>query len=318
MTQLAEKSGETPQPMGTILDGKATAAAVRAEVATISEQLASAGRAPGLTVVLVGDDPASQVYVGAKDRAATAAGFVVETVKLPATASQDEVLRTVERLNADATVDGILVQLPLPKGLDSDAVIETIDATKDVDGLTSASVAKLVTGRPGLLPCTPAGCVEILDRYGIDLSGKDVVVIGRSMLVGKPFAQLALARNATVTVCHSRTRDLAAHCRNADVIVAAVGVAKLVQGDWVKPGAVLLDVGINRGDDGKLVGDVDYQAASEHASAITPVPGGIGPMTIAMLMANTLRASIQAQLAEGQLEGAQAAAWLNEVPGPTA
>lgn len=304
--------------MGTILDGKATAAAVRGEVATISGHLTAAGRAPGLTVVLVGDDPASQVYVGAKDRAATAAGFVVNTVKLPATASQEEVLATVERLNDDAAVDGILVQLPLPKGLDSDAIIESIAASKDVDGLTSTSVARLVTGRPGLLPCTPAGCVEILHRHDIDLSGKDVVVVGRSMLVGKPFAQLALARNATVTVCHSRTRDLAAHCRNADVIVAAVGVAKLIKGDWVKPGAVLLDVGINRGDDGKLVGDIDFDGAAEKASAITPVPGGIGPMTIAMLLANTLRASIHAQLKVGAIDAGQAAAWLTEVPGPTA
>jgi methylenetetrahydrofolate dehydrogenase (NADP+)/methenyltetrahydrofolate cyclohydrolase len=304
--------------MGTILDGKATAAAVRGEVAAISGDLTAAGRAPGLTVVLVGDDPASQVYVGAKDRAATAAGFVVNTVKLPAIASQEEVLATVEGLNGDAAVDGILVQLPLPKGLDSDAIIESIAASKDVDGLTSASVAKLVTGRPGLLPCTPAGCVEILDRHDIDLSGKDVVVVGRSMLVGKPFAQLALARNATVTVCHSRTRDLAAHCRNADVIVAAVGVAKLIKGDWIKPGAVLLDVGINRGDDGKLVGDIDFDGAAEQASAITPVPGGIGPMTIAMLLANTLRASIQAQLKVGAIDAGQAADWLTEVPGPTA
>ena len=318
MTQLAQERGDEPQTMGTILDGKATAAAVRAEVATIAGELAAVGRAPGLTVVLVGEDPASQVYVGAKDRAATAAGFVVDTVKLPASSTQGEVLDTVARLNGDDSVDGILVQLPLPKGLDSDSIIESIAPGKDVDGLTSASVAKLVTGRPGLLPCTPAGCVEILDRYGIDLSGKDVVVIGRSMLVGKPFAQLALARNATVTVCHSRTRDLAAHCRQADVIVAAVGVAKLVQGDWVKPGAAILDVGINRGSDGKLVGDVDFQAASEHASAITPVPGGIGPMTIAMLLANTLRASIGAQLEAGKIHGAQADAWLTQVPGPTA
>lgn len=224
---------------------------------------------------------------------------------------------TVERLNADRAVDGILVQLPLPKGLDSEAVIETIDPAKDVDGLTSASVAQLVMGRPGLLPCTPAGCVELLKRYDIDLAGKDVVVIGRSMLVGKPLAQLALARNATVTVCHSRTRDLAEHCRKADVIVAAVGVPKLVQGDWIKPGAVLLDVGINRGEDGKLVGDVDFEAVSQTASAITPVPGGIGPMTIAMLLANTLRASIEAQLKAGAIQAVEANTWLNSVPGPT-
>ncbi|WP_145206145.1 bifunctional methylenetetrahydrofolate dehydrogenase/methenyltetrahydrofolate cyclohydrolase FolD [Planctomycetes bacterium Poly30] len=292
---------------GAILDGKATAAEVRGEVAALSADLARSGRAPGLTVVLVGDDPASQVYVGAKDRAATAAGFEVHTVRLPATASQEEVMGTVRSLNEDDRVDGILVQLPLPKGLDSDAVIESIDPTKDVDGLTSSSVAKLVSGREGLLPCTPAGCIEILDRHGVDLSGKDVVVIGRSMLVGKPFAQLALARNATVTICHSRTRDLAAHCRSADVIVAAVGVPKLVQGGWVKPGAVVLDVGINRGDDGKLVGDVDFAAASAVASHITPVPGGIGPMTIAMLLANTLRASAARQGVH--LEG--------RIPGPT-
>lgn len=311
MTDLADKdSGATapgPGAKGQILDGKATAAAVRAEVADLSAELTRAGRAPGLTVVLVGDDPASQVYVGAKDRAATAAGFVVHTVRLAATASQDEVMETVAGLNADDSVDGILVQLPLPRGLDSDAVVESIDPAKDVDGLTASSVAKLVTGREGLLPCTPAGCIEILDRHGIDLSGKDVVVIGRSMLVGKPFAQLALARNATVTICHSRTADLAGHCRNADVIVAAVGVPKLVKGDWVKPGAVVLDVGINRGDDGKLVGDVDFVAASDKASYITPVPGGVGPMTIAMLLANTLRASAKRQGLS--LEGS--------IPGPT-
>ncbi len=275
----------------TVLDGKATAKAVRADVAVGAARLTELGRAPGLTVVLVGDDPASQVYVRSKDKAATEAGFVVNTIRLGADAPQSEIEAAVDSLNADDSVDGILVQLPLPKGLDSDAVIERIDPGKDVDGLTATSVARLAMGRDGMVPCTPAGCVEILNRHGIDLSGKDVVVIGRSQLVGKPFAQLALARNATVTICHSRTRDLAAHCRNADVIVAAVGVAKLVQGDWVKPGAVVLDVGINRGEDGKLVGDVDYAAAATRASAITPVPGGIGPMTIAMLLSNTLRAS---------------------------
>lgn len=290
MSAQAAESGEV-----LVLDGKATAKAVRADVAKGAAELASKGRAPGLTVVLVGDDPASQVYVRSKDKAATEAGFVVNTVRLPADTSQGEVEDTVERLNADDTVDGILVQLPLPKGLDSDAVVDRIDPAKDVDGLTAANVARLAMGRGGLVPCTPAGCVEILDRHGIDLSGKDVVVIGRSQLVGKPFAQLALARNATVTICHSRTGDLAAHCRQADVIVAAVGVRELVQGDWVKKGAVVLDVGINRNDEGKLVGDVAYGPAAERASAITPVPGGIGPMTIAMLLANTLRASAARQ-----------------------
>lgn len=278
-----------------VLDGKATAKAVRADVAVGAAALSAQGRPPGLTVVLVGDDPASQVYVRSKDKAATEAGFLVNTIRLAADSAQSEVESVVEGLNADDAVDGILVQLPLPKGLDSDAVVDRIAPEKDVDGLTAANVARLSMGRPGLVPCTPSGCVEILDRHGIDLSGKDVVVIGRSQLVGKPFAQLALARNATVTICHSRTKDLAQHCRNADVIVAAVGVRELVQGDWVKEGAVVLDVGINRNDEGKLVGDVHYASAAARASAITPVPGGIGPMTIAMLLANTLQASAARQ-----------------------
>lgn len=287
--------GDTAEGRGLILDGKATARAVRAEVAERAARLAAAGRAPGLSVVLVGDDPASQVYVRSKDKAATEAGFAVNTVRLGADATQDEVMGVVAGLNADNAVDGILVQLPLPRGLDASAVIESIDPEKDVDGLTAESVARLFQGRDGLVPCTPAGCVEILDRHGIELAGKDVVVIGRSQLVGKPFAQLALARNATVTVCHSRTADLAAHCRRADIIVAAVGVAELVKGDWVREGAVVLDVGINRGADGKLVGDVAFAEAKERAAAITPVPGGIGPMTIAMLLSNTALASARRQ-----------------------
>lgn len=286
-----------------ILDGRATARAVRADVAVGAAALSAQGRAPGLTVVLVGDDPASQVYVRSKDKAATEAGFVVNTVRLAADVSQADVASVVEGLNADDAVDGILVQLPLPKGLDSDAVVDLIAPEKDVDGLTATNVARLSMGRPGLVPCTPAGCIEILDRCGIDLAGKDVVVIGRSQLVGKPFAQLALARNATVTICHSRTKGLAGHCRVADVIVAAVGVRELVQGDWVMEGAVVLDVGINRNDEGKLVGDVDYAAAASRASAITPVPGGIGPMTIAMLLANTLQASAARQGIEIVPEG---------------
>lgn len=292
-TDTTESAGT--QGNATVLDGKATAKAVRAEVAEGVAFLTAKGRAPGLTVVLVGDDSASQVYVKFKDKAATDAGFLVRTIRLGKDASQRDVEEVVDALNGDDAVDGILVQLPLPKGLDSDAVIERIDPGKDVDGLTATNVARLAMGQDGMVPCTPLGCVEILGRHGIDLSGKDVVVIGRSQLVGKPFAQLALARNATVTICHSRTRDLASHCRGADVIVAAVGVAKLVQGDWVKPGAVVLDVGINRGEDGGLVGDVDFAAAAARASAITPVPGGIGPMTIAMLLANTLRASAKRQ-----------------------
>ena len=279
-----------------ILDGKATAAAVRAEVAAgVGALVAGGGRQPGLTVVLVGEDPPSQVYVRSKDRAATEAGFRVETVRMAADSQQADVEATVRRLNGDDGVDGILVQLPLPKGLDADAVTELIDPAKDVDGLTKDNIARLVLGQDGLVPCTPAGCIEICDRHGISLSGKGVVVIGRSHLVGKPFAQLALARNATVTICHSRTRDLEAHCRAADVVVAAVGVTELVKGSWLKEGAVVLDVGINRGDDGKLRGDVEFETARQRASAITPVPGGVGPMTIAMLLANTLETSRRRQ-----------------------
>ena len=274
-----------------ILDGKATALAVRETVAAKVATLVATGVHPGLRVVLVGDDPASEVYVRNKDRAATQAGIDVATIKLPANTSQADLLAEVERLNEDPAVSGILVQLPLPKGLDEAQVVCAIAPEKDVDGLHPANVAALVLGTPGLVSCTPAGCIELLDRSGIDLAGKHVVIVGRSQLVGKPLAQLALARNATVTICHSRTQNLAEHVGRADVIAAAVGVAKLIQGDWVKPGAVVLDVGINRGEDGKLVGDVDFEGASKNASAITPVPGGIGPMTIAMLLSNTVLAA---------------------------
>ncbi|MCA8978756.1 MAG: bifunctional methylenetetrahydrofolate dehydrogenase/methenyltetrahydrofolate cyclohydrolase FolD [Planctomycetes bacterium] len=274
-----------------ILDGKATALAVRETVAARVARLVEAGVQPGLTVVLVGEDPASQVYVRNKDRAATQAGFDVHTVRLPASTSQTDLIAEVERLNADESVHGILVQLPLPAGLDADAVVRALDPRKDVDGLHPENVAALVMGTQGLVPCTPAGCIEILDRHGIELEGRHVVVVGRSMLVGKPLAQLALARNATVTICHSRTRDLAGICRQADVLIAAVGRAELVKGDWVREGATVLDVGINRGADGKLVGDVEFEAAMQRAGAITPVPGGIGPMTIAMLLSNTATAA---------------------------
>ena len=274
-----------------LLDGKATAAAVRAEVRAATSQLAEHGVQPGLTVVLVGEDPASQVYVRNKDRAATEAGFQVDTVRLAATTTQDELHAVVDRLNADSAVHGILVQLPLPDGLDADAVVDRLDPAKDVDGLSPRSVAAWTLGRAGHRPCTPAGCLELMERYGLEVAGKHMVVIGRSMLVGKPIATLALAKNATVTICHSRTEDLAEHCRRADVLVAAVGRERMVKGDWIRPGAVVLDVGINRGADGKLCGDVDTEAAMGIASWITPVPGGIGPMTIAMLLRNTLCAA---------------------------
>jgi methylenetetrahydrofolate dehydrogenase (NADP+)/methenyltetrahydrofolate cyclohydrolase len=273
-----------------LIDGKATARAVRDEVAEKVRGLVERGVRPGLAVVLVGDDPASQVYVRNKDRAAEEAGFAVRTERLPADATTARVLDVVRALGRDASVHGILVQLPLPQEVDARAVIDAIAPEKDVDGLTSASVAALVMGRPGLVPCTPAGCIKLCDRHGFALEGREVVIVGRSQLVGKPLAQLMLARNATVTVAHSRTRDLAAVCRRADVLVAAVGRARLVQGDWIKPGAVVLDVGINRVD-GKLTGDVDFDAARRVASAITPVPGGVGPMTIAMLLENTCLAA---------------------------
>ena len=280
---------------GRILDGKLTAAAVRAEVKEQATTLRARGRAPGLAVVLVGDDPASQVYVKNKDRAAHEAGFEVRTLRLDARTGQAELLALVESLNRDEAVHGILVQLPLPEGLDSGAVVRAIDPRKDVDGLHPENVAKLVMGdASGLVPCTPAGCLELLDRHGIQLAGRRVVVLGRSMLVGKPVAMLALARHATVTLCHSRTRDLPSVTREADVLVAAVGKARLVQADWIRPGAAVLDVGINRlppEQGGGLAGDVDFEAARAVAGWITPVPGGVGPMTIAMLLKNTALAA---------------------------
>ncbi|MFT4647485.1 MAG: methylenetetrahydrofolate dehydrogenase (NADP+)/methenyltetrahydrofolate cyclohydrolase [Glaciecola sp.] len=270
-----------------ILDGKATAAVVREEVTACTVKLAEHGVQPGLAVVLVGDDPASHVYVRNKDRAAKGAGFVVRTVRLGADTTQEKLESEVRMLALDDKVHGILVQLPLPKHLDSTPVIESIPASKDVDGLTLASVGALALNQPGMRPCTPAGCIELLDRAGIAIEGQNVVIVGRSMLVGKPIANLLLARNATVTICHSRTRDLQAHCARADILVAAVGVPELVKGDWLSPNCTVLDVGINRTAAGTLVGDVDFAGAISVVSAITPVPGGIGPMTIAMLLVNT-------------------------------
>ncbi len=278
-----------------ILDGKATAQVVRARVKRSAEQLVAHGVRPGLAVVLVGEDPASQVYVRNKDRAAQEAGFEVRTLRLDASTGQAELLARVGELNRDESVHGILVQLPLPRGLDADAVVRAIDPAKDVDGLTPTNVAALVAGSAGLVPCTPAGCLELLDRYEVALEGARAVVVGRSMLVGKPVALLLLARNATVTIAHSRTRDLAGVCRTADVLVVAVGRPQLVRGDWIRPGAAVLDVGINRTDDAKLAGDVAFEEARERAGWITPVPGGVGPMTIAMLLANTAKAAARAR-----------------------
>jgi methylenetetrahydrofolate dehydrogenase (NADP+)/methenyltetrahydrofolate cyclohydrolase len=280
----------------TIIDGKAFAEGLRARVgAAVPAFREATGRAPGLAVVLVGEDTASQVYVRSKGKATVAAGMESFEHRLPPTVSQDELIALVERLNADERVDGILVQLPLPKGLDDKAVIAAIDPAKDVDGFHVANAGRLAVGEDALVPCTPLGCLMLLKDHFRDLSGLEAVVVGRSNIVGKPMAQLLLAENCTVTIAHSRTRDLAAVVRRADIVVAAVGRPEMIRGDWLKPGAVVIDVGINRVDAGegktRLVGDVDFASASEVAAAITPVPGGVGPMTIAVLLRNTLVAA---------------------------
>jgi methylenetetrahydrofolate dehydrogenase (NADP+)/methenyltetrahydrofolate cyclohydrolase len=275
-----------------LIDGKAVAAALRAEVAA---RVAALPYAPGLTVVLVGEDPASQVYVRNKERAAKAAGFASETIRLPASASQAELLALIARLNRDPAVDGILVQLPLPAGIDPQAVIRAIDPAKDVDGFHPDNVAALALGTPFLVPCTPRGVMKLLAAAGIAPRGARALVLGRSNIVGRPMAALLLAADATVTIAHSRTRDLAAECRRAEILIAAVGRAEMVKGDWVSPGATVIDVGINRTAEGRLVGDVAYAEAAAVAGAITPVPGGVGPMTIACLLENTLIAAAAAR-----------------------
>jgi methylenetetrahydrofolate dehydrogenase (NADP+)/methenyltetrahydrofolate cyclohydrolase len=273
------------------IDGKAFAAALRARVAAATPDFAkAAGRPPGLAVVLVGDDPASAVYVRSKGKATLEARMESFEHRLPAATSQDELLALVRSLNADERVDGILVQLPLPPGIDDKAVIEAIDPAKDVDGFHPVNAGRLAVGEEALVPCTPLGCLMLLkDRLG-DLAGLEAVVIGRSNIVGRPMAQLLLRESCTVTIAHSRTRDLPAIVRRADIVVAAVGRAEMVTGDWLKPGATVIDVGINRVD-GRLMGDVHHDSASEIAAAITPVPGGVGPMTIAVLLRNTLAAA---------------------------
>jgi methylenetetrahydrofolate dehydrogenase (NADP+) / methenyltetrahydrofolate cyclohydrolase len=282
----------------TIIDGKAIAAQVRADVAEqVEEFQREFGRVPGLATVLVGEDPASAVYVAGKQRACEEVGMVPFDRRLPADASFEEVAEELERLGADDAVSGVLLQLPVPAHLDGPALTAMISPDKDVDGLTPVNVGLLSLGRPGLRPCTPSGVMELLDRSGVELEGAEAVVVGRSNLLGKPMAQLLLERNATVTVCHSRTRDLRAVCARADVLIAAVGRARLIGPDHVKPGAVVIDVGMNRltpeqaGNKSGLVGDVDHAAVAEVASAITPVPGGVGPMTIAFLLRNTLQAA---------------------------
>jgi len=274
-----------------IIDGKAVGAAVRARVrGEVEVYAAEAGRTPNLVTVIVGDDPASEIYVRNKHRACEEAGMRSAHHGLGAETSEGELLELVAALGADDDVDGILVQMPVPDQIDPNAVVAALDPRKDVDGLTPLNAGLLAHGTPGLVPCTPAGVMELLAHEGVELEGAEAVVVGRSKLVGVPVARLLLAANATVTICHSRTRDLAATCRRADVLVAAVGVPELLGADAIKPGAAVIDVGMNRTDDG-LRGDVDFAAATEIAAAITPVPGGVGPMTIAMLLVNTLQAA---------------------------
>jgi methylenetetrahydrofolate dehydrogenase (NADP+)/methenyltetrahydrofolate cyclohydrolase len=278
------------------IDGKAAALAIRERVAAgVAEFERLSGRAPGLATVLVGEDPASAVYVRSKNRATAEAGMASFAHNLPDTTSEAELLDLVLALNADDRVDGILVQLPLPQQIDAARVIATIEPSKDVDGFHALNAGRLAIGLDALVPCTPLGCLHLLKSELGNLSGLDAIVVGRSNIVGKPMAQLLLAENATVTIAHSRTRDLPDVVRRADIVIAAVGRAEMVRGDWIKPGATVIDVGINRiptdAGKGRLVGDVAYDEASEVAAAITPVPGGVGPMTIAMLMRNTLVAA---------------------------
>ncbi len=276
-----------------IIDGKAIAAEARARLA---ERIATLPFRPGLAVVLVGDDPASAVYVRSKDRAANAAGISVQTIRLPADTSEEELITRVARLNADPAVDGILVQLPLPAHIATRTVVEAVEPAKDVDGFHPLNVGLLASGNPVLVPCTPLGIMRLLAESGIALEGARALILGRSTIVGRPLAMLLIAANATVTVAHSRTRDLASECRRADVVVAAVGKPELVRGDWIAPGATAIDVGVNRTTDGRLVGDVAFNEAAAIAGAITPVPGGVGPMTIACLLENTVTAALRRRL----------------------
>ena len=280
-----------------LIDGVALSRRLRAEVSARAAALAAAGHTPGLAVILVGEDPASQVYVRNKVRACHEHGLHSVFEQYPAQLSEAELLERIRHLNADASIHGILVQLPLPRHIDAQRVVETIAAHKDVDGFHLASAGALLLGRPGFRPCTPYGCMKMLESIGCDPRGKHAVVVGRSAIVGKPMALLLLQANATVTVCHSATPDLGHHTRQADIVVAAVGRRNLLTAGMVKPGAVVLDVGMNRRDDGRLCGDVDFDAVRQVAGWITPVPGGVGPMTISMLLVNTIEAAEHAAAA---------------------
>ena len=294
-----------PMSVGEKIDGTAVAKSVREDVAREVAELEARGITPGLTVVIVGENPASQTYVAAKEKASVEAGMKGETIRLPADTPQPELEALIDRLNADATVHGILVQSPLPRHMDANTVVRRILPEKDVDGFHPVNVGKLLIGETdGFAPCTPAGVQELLVRYGVETKGKEVVIVGRSNIVGKPMAALLMQQGAgadcTVTVCHSRTKDLRFHTRRADIVIAALGKPEMITGDMIRPGAVVIDVGMNRVDDAtrargyRLAGDVHFESASKVASLITPVPGGVGPMTIAMLLKNTVRAARQA------------------------
>ena len=274
--------------MATIIDGKALAAKIRTELSGQVAELKANGVTPGLAVVLVGEDPASKVYVSMKEKACADTGIYSAEHKLPAETTEAQLLDLISELNNDPRIHGILVQLPLPKQINSEKVLESISPAKDVDGFHPYNVGRLMVGKPTFQPCTPYGVMVMLQEYGVDLSGKEVVVVGRSNIVGKPVALMCLQQHATVTICHSRTRDLAAKVRQADVLIAAVGSPEMIKGEWIKEGAVVIDVGVNRVGEKKLVGDVEFAAAEQRASAITPVPGGVGPMTITMLLHNTV------------------------------
>ena len=275
----------------TIIDGKKTSVETRLDIKAEVDALKAMGIAPGLAVIIVGTDPASQVYVRNKGRGCDEVGIYSEIIELPEQTTESELLEIIDKLNDRREISGILVQLPLPKHISEKAVTDRILPKKDVDAFSDANVGKIMLGSPAFLPCTPAGVMELLERYNIDVSGKECGVVGRSNIVGKPMAMLLLAKNGTVTICHSRTKDLSEHTKRADILVVAIGRAGMITGDMIKDGAVVIDVGINRGTDGKLCGDVDFESASAKASYITPVPGGVGPMTITMLLKNTVRAA---------------------------